>query len=90
MTAGGARRGAVFLAAACSGMALLPGCGGESAQSSSTAPAERGTFSSSSQELGNGSVTSYVTLDDGGQPTEVGVRLTPTALEGLPPSHFEL
>jgi hypothetical protein len=86
MTADSARRGAVLLATACSSMALLTGCGGQSAQSSSTASAESGTFSGSSQELGNGSVTTYVALDDEGQPTEVGVRLTPTALEGLPPS----
>jgi Domain of unknown function (DUF5602) len=71
-------------------MALLPGCGGESAQSSSTTPAESGTFSSSSQELGNGSVTTYVTLDDAGRPTEVGVRLTPAALDGLPASPARL
>ena len=90
MTAGSARRGAVLLAAACSGMALLPGCGGESAQSSSTTPAESGTFFSPSQSLGDGSVKTYVTLNDSGQPTEVGVRLTPTALEGLPPSNTTL
>ena len=66
MTADSARRGAVLLATACSSMALLTGCGGQSAQSSSTASAESGTFSGSSQELGNGSVTTYVALDDEG------------------------
>ncbi|MGY1663056.1 DUF5602 domain-containing protein [Geodermatophilus sp. SYSU D00705] len=86
MTTGSARRGAVLLAAACSGVALLPGCGDDVTESSDAAPAESGTFSSSSQDLGNGTVTTYVTLDDEGQPTEVGARLSPTALDGLPTS----
>jgi hypothetical protein len=90
MTAGSARRGAVLLAAVCSGSVLLPACGAESAQPSSPTPAASGMFSSSSQELGNGSVTTYVTLDDGGNPTEVGIRMTPTALEGLSPSSTTL
>ena len=90
MTAGRARRGAVLSVAVCAGLALLPGCSGGGAQSSSTTPAKSGTFSSPSQELGNGRITTYVTLNDGGEPTEVGVRLTPSALDGLPPSDTTL
>jgi hypothetical protein len=39
-----------------------------------------------SQGLGNGNARTYVTLDGDGRPTEVGVRLSSTALEGLPQS----
>ncbi|MGY1763974.1 DUF5602 domain-containing protein [Geodermatophilus sp. SYSU D00779] len=39
-----------------------------------------------SQGLGNGDARTYVTLDGDGRPTEVGVRLSSTALEGLPQS----
>jgi len=34
--------------------------------------------------MGNGSIRSFVTLDPAGNPTEVGLRLTATALDGLP------
>lgn len=47
-------------------------------------PSTSGTFFGPSQTLGNGSVRTYTTLDDGGRPTEVGLRLTATALDGLP------
>jgi hypothetical protein len=86
MAAHGAIRGAVLTVAACTGLTSLAGCSAESTQSSSTTPSDSGAFSGPSQELGNGTVKTYVTLNDGGQPTEVGVRLTPTALEGLPQS----
>src|SRR3712207_8527145 len=36
------------------------------------------------RSLGNGDARTYVTLDGDGRPTEVGVRLSSTALEGLP------
>jgi hypothetical protein len=39
-----------------------------------------------SQGLGNGSAKTYITLDDDGRPTEVGVLLSSTALDGLPQS----
>ena len=42
------------------------------------------TVSGPSQQLGNGDARAYVTLDGDGHPTEVGVRLSSTALEGLP------
>ena len=37
-----------------------------------------------SQPLGNGTVKTYVTLNGAGQPTEVGLRLSATAMDGLP------
>jgi len=37
-----------------------------------------------SQPLGNGTAKTYVTLNQAGEPTEVGLRLTPTAMDGLP------
>ena len=90
MTAGRARRGAVLLVAASAGLALLPGCGTETVEAGSTTPAETDTFSSPSQALGDGSVTTYVTRNADGEPTEVGVRLTRTALDGLPPEGVTL
>ncbi|MGY1636869.1 DUF5602 domain-containing protein [Geodermatophilus sp. SYSU D00742] len=77
-------RGAVLTVAACAGLSSLAGCGADVARSSSTPPSDGGTYSGPSQELGNGTVETYVTLDDGRRPTEVGLRLTPAALEGLP------
>ena len=65
--------------AACTALVLLTGCSGESAASG-----KGGTFVGPSQPLGNGTVKTYATLDDEGRPTEVGLRLTTTALDGLP------
>lgn len=65
--------------AACTALTVLSGCGGTSA-----APANSGTFFGPSQDLGNGTVRTYVMLDEGGNPTEVGLRMTPTALDDLP------
>ena len=92
-------RGTGLAVAACTALAFLSGCGGESAPSNSAPPnnsapsndsappSNSGTFFGPSQSLGNGTVKTYVTLDDGGQPTEVGLRLTATALDGLPNEH---
>jgi Domain of unknown function (DUF5602) len=90
MTAGRARRGAVLLVAAGAGLALLPGCGAETVEAAGTTPAETDTYTSPSQDLGNGSVATYVTRDADGEPTEVGVRLTRAALDGLPPTGVTL
>lgn len=68
-------RGTALVIAGFAALASLPGCSSES-----------GTFFGPSQGLGNGTVKTYVTLNDGGQPDEVGLRLTATALEGLPQS----
>jgi hypothetical protein len=66
-------------AIACATLALLPGCGGADAASGTS-----DTFFGPSQQLGNGTIKTYVVVDDGGTPTEVGLRLTAGALEGLP------
>jgi hypothetical protein len=86
MAAYRALRGAVLTVAACAGVTCLAGCSAESSQSGSKTASDSGTFAGPSQELGDGTVKTYVTLDDGGQPTEVGLRLTPTAMDGLPQS----
>jgi Domain of unknown function (DUF5602) len=86
MAAHRALRGAVLTVAACAGVTSLAGCSAESSQSASKTASDSGTFAGPSQELGDGTVKTYVTLDDGGQPTEVGLRLTPTAMDGLPQS----
>jgi len=90
MAASRALRGAALAVAACAGLTPLAGCATPSAQSSDLTSSESGIFSGPSQELGNGTVTTYVTLDDGGRPTEVGLRLTSTALDDLPPSDATL
>jgi uncharacterized protein len=68
------------------GTALAFAC---SCSSGSTPTAGSGTPSSDtvfgpSQPLGNGTVKTYVTLDGAGQPTQVGLRLSATAMDGLP------
>jgi hypothetical protein len=71
--------------AAYTALAFLSGCSGASASSDNSAPASKnGTFFGPSQGLGNGTVKTYTTLDEGGRPTEVGLRLTAAALDGLP------
>jgi hypothetical protein len=65
--------------AACTALAFIPGCSGESAP-----PSSSGTFFGPSQLLGNGTVRTYTALDEDGRPTELGLRLTATALDGLP------
>ena len=81
-------RDAVLTAAVtCSARAVLTGCRGESARSDTPVPASASdTVFGPSQGLGNGSAKTYITLDGEGRPTGVGVRLSRTALEGLPPS----
>ena len=81
-------RDAVLTAAVtCSALAVLTGCRGESARSDTPVPASASdTVFGPSQGLGNGSAKTYITLDGDGRPTAVGVRLSRTALEGLPPS----
>jgi hypothetical protein len=74
------RRGIGLAIAVCAPLVLLAGCSdGESAP-----PSNSGTFFSPTQPIGNGTVKTYATLDEGGRPTEVGLRLTATTLDGLP------
>ncbi len=56
---------------------VLAGCG-------DTDNDHSGTFYGPSQNLGNGTVKTYVTLDASGNPTEVGLRMSESALDGLP------
>jgi hypothetical protein len=56
-------------------LAMLAGCGGTN---------KGGTFFGPAQPLGNGAARTYAVQDADGHPTEVGVRLTTTALDGLP------
>jgi hypothetical protein len=57
----------------------LAGCSGGGDGSSSNR-----TFNGSSQTVGNGNAQSFVTLDAGGRPLKVGVKLSASALSGLP------
>ncbi|MCW4354387.1 DUF5602 domain-containing protein [Hoyosella sp. YIM 151337] len=43
-----------------------------------------GTFFGDDVEVGEGSARTFVVLDDDGNPTEIGVRLSEAALDGLP------
>src|SRR3712207_1027496 len=81
-------RDAVLTAAVtCSALTVLTGCRGESARSDTPVSASASDMVvGPSQGLGNGNARTYVTLDGDGRPTEVGVRLSSTALEGLPQS----
>lgn len=63
-----------LLVAGCCALILVSGCAGS---------AKAGTVLGAPQSMGNGSIRSFVTLDQAGDPTEVGVRLTATALDGL-------
>jgi hypothetical protein len=65
--------------AACTALTFLAACGGES-----TAPSNSGTFFGPSQPMGNGTIKTFVTVDEAGKPTEVGLRLTKSTLDGLP------
>ncbi|MGR6963365.1 DUF5602 domain-containing protein [Geodermatophilus sp. URMC 61] len=68
-------------------MTVLTGCQGDVARSDTPVPASSSdTVFGPSQALGNGSAKTYITVDGDGRPTEVGLRLSRTALEGLPPS----
>jgi len=50
----------------------------------STASAAATTFSGEPRPLGNGTVNTYVTVKDDGLPLAIGIRMTETALQGLP------
>jgi Domain of unknown function (DUF5602) len=77
-------RGVRLAVAAGAALAFSCSCAG------GTTPADNGhttgteTMFGPSQPLGNGTVRTYVTLDGAEQPTEVGLRLSASALDGLP------
>ena len=47
-------------------------------------PGKAGTFYGAPVKVGSGSVRSYVILDDGGKPTELGLAMNDSAFIGLP------
>ncbi|MGB6224140.1 MAG: DUF5602 domain-containing protein, partial [Pseudonocardiaceae bacterium] len=63
--------------AICVTLTLLTGCGNGQTNKS-------GTFFGPAQSIGNGTVKAYVTLDNAGNPSEVGLRMSATSLDGLP------
>ncbi|HUR75436.1 MAG TPA: DUF5602 domain-containing protein [Sporichthya sp.] len=73
-------------AAAVVALTLLTACsdGNEAAQTLAPAAAAPTTATGPSQPMGEGSVWTYVLSDSTGKPTEVGVRLSAAALNGLP------
>ncbi len=71
----------------CVALASIGFLGGCSVPTEDSAPkpvAEPTTTYSDGQNIGDGSIRSYVSLDASGVPTEVGIELTMTALNGLP------
>ena len=60
-------------------MALITGCEDDPAN-----PTKGGTFYGSAVAVGNGTAKSYVVLNNDGNPTELGVVMSETALAGLP------
>ena len=58
------------------GVILLSGCSRE--------PSEAGTFFGRSQPIGQGTVRTFTTTDAAGHPTELGLRVSAAALDGLP------
>ncbi|SEM24174.1 DUF5602 domain-containing protein [Rhodococcus maanshanensis] len=73
-----AKRAARLALAACAAVTLA-GCG-----AAVGADDRSGTFFGPSQDLGDGTSKTYVSLDSDGKPTEIGIRITETALDGLP------
>ncbi|MFD4267539.1 DUF5602 domain-containing protein [Rhodococcus sp. NPDC058481] len=66
--------------AVCLGVAVA-GC---SSDDSADSADSSGTFYGQSTDIGNGSARTFVALDAEGNPSEVGIRLTEAALDGLP------
>lgn len=50
---------------------------------SSSSESDSGTFYGSEHELGNGTARTYVVVGEDGKPSEIGLRFTAAALEGL-------
>lgn len=50
-----------------------------------TASASVSTFNGQPAALGDGTVNTYLALGDGGGPVALGIRITESALQGLPP-----
>ena len=63
--------------AACVTLTFLAGCGNDQTNKS-------GTFFGPPQSIGDGTAKTYVTVDNAGNPTEVGIRMSAASLNGLP------
>jgi uncharacterized protein len=63
--------------AACVTLTFLAACGNGQSD-------KGGTFFGPSQGIGNGTAKTYTTLDNAGNPIEVGIRMSATSLDGLP------
>ena len=63
----------------CCGL-VIAGCGDDPVDTEDLS----GTFYTDSQDMGNGSAKLFVTRDSDGDPTEIGLRITEDALQGLP------
>ena len=67
-----------LILASCATLTFLAACGNGRSD-------KAGTFFGSSQSIENGTAKTYTTLDDAGNPIEVGIRMSATSLDGLPP-----
>lgn len=63
--------------AACVTLTVLASCGNDQTNKS-------GTFLGPSQAIGDGTAKTYVTVDNDGKPSEVGIRMSAASLNGLP------
>jgi hypothetical protein len=79
-------RGVPLAVAACAALAFVCSCSSNASTkvANSETTTSSGTVFGPSQPLGNGTAKTYVTLNEAGQPTEVGLRLTAGAMDGLP------
>lgn len=69
------------------GAAIFSACNSSSTTNASPAPT---TISGAPQSIGNGTVSSFISLSAAGSPTAIGFRLTRAALASLPPSDTEI
>ena len=77
MHSGGMRRCLGTALVACASLTFFTACSNDQSDKS-------GTFFGPAQSIGNGRVKAYATLNKFGNPTEVGVRMSAAALDGLP------
>lgn len=72
-----------LVAVACASV-VLAGCSDDQEQSAQTEQSQGGVFYGPAQDVGNGTARAFVTLDADGNPTDVGMRISESALDGLP------
>ncbi|MGH3844451.1 MAG: DUF5602 domain-containing protein [Pseudonocardiaceae bacterium] len=77
MRSRGMRRCAALILAACTTLTFPVACSNGQSDKS-------GTFFGPAQGIGNGTAKVYTTLDNAGNPIEVGIRMSAAALDGLP------